>query len=350
MIEKLKKILEDFNKEYEPIDSMDKLEIVKKKYAGKDSPLNNVLRSMRESTPEIRKEAGGLANSIKEEIFEKLNSKISIFEHQELKNQLKNEKCDVSLPGVSVNQGSIHPLNLVIDEIMDIFSELGYEMIDGTEYEKDEYCFQKLNLPKGHPARDMQDTFYINETNVLRTHSTNMTARLLTEISKKPIIEQNIAAISYGNVYRRDDDDSTHSHQFMQIDGFALGEKINFCNLKWILEYMCKRLFTSETKIRMRPSYFPFTEPSVEVDVTCVNCAGQGCKICKFTGFIEILGSGMINPKVLELNGIDSEKRTGLAFGIGIERIAMLKYGIKNIRDFYENNVVFLKQFKFFGN
>ncbi|WP_338984650.1 phenylalanine--tRNA ligase subunit alpha [Spiroplasma endosymbiont of Diplazon laetatorius] len=348
MLKKINDILDGFNKRFETIKTKEELEMLKKEFAGKDSPLTEILKNLKTASPEERKEAGQKANEIKEVIFGKLNALSDKFENEELKKVLEAEKIDLTLSGVNLKMGTKHPLNLVIDEVSSIFTELGYEMVDGTEFETDEYCFQKLNMPIGHPARDMQDTLYIDEHTVLRTHATNMTARMLTEAAKTGNI--NMAAVSYGNVYRRDDDDATHSHQFMQMDVFAIGEKVSFANLKWVLEYMCKRLFSEDTVIRMRPSFFPFTEPSAEVDVRCINCSGEGCPICKYTGFIEILGSGMLAPEVIEANGLDPEKVTGLAFGVGIERLAMLKYGLKNIRDMYENDIRFLDQFKFFGD
>ncbi|WP_339033773.1 phenylalanine--tRNA ligase subunit alpha [Spiroplasma endosymbiont of Cantharis rufa] len=348
MLKKIDEILNSFNKQFNKIKTKEELEILKKEFAGKESPLIDILKNLKLASAEEKKEAGMKANEIKLLIFDKLNNLNEKFENEILKKTLQNEKIDLSLAGVNLKIGTKHPLNLVIDEVSSIFTELGYEMIDGTEFETDEYCFQKLNMPIGHPARDMQDTFYIDKHTVLRTHATNMTARMLTQASKTGNI--NMAAVSYGNVYRRDDDDATHSHQFMQMDVFAIGEKISFANLKWVLEYMCKRLFSEDTIIRMRPSFFPFTEPSAEVDVRCINCSGKGCTICKYTGFIEILGSGMLAPEVLESNGLDPEKVTGLAFGVGIERLAMLKYGLKNIRDLYENDIRFLDQFKFFGD
>lgn len=351
MIDKIKEIIKNFNDNIKNIKNNKQLEEIKKIYTGRNSPLNELAQKLREVSNEEKKQLGFEINEAKSLIFKKINDLNEQFIFFELKEQLEQEKIDLSLPGMNFKSGTKHPLNLVIEEISDIFKEIGYEMIAGTEYETDEFCFQKLNLPLNHPARDMQDTFYIDETSVLRTHCTNVTARMLTQLAKdKRLNKKNLAVISYGNVYRRDDDDATHSHQFMQIDGFAVGEKISFANLKWILEYMCKRLFSQEIKIRMRPSYFPFTEPSVEVDISCISCKNQGCNICKFTGWIEILGAGMIAPEVMELNGLDYKENSGLAFGIGVERVAMLKFGIKNIRDFYENDIRFLQQFKFFGN
>lgn len=349
MLDKLKKTNNEFEEKIKKIKSESDIEDLKKEFLGQNSVFAQIGQDLKTLDAVTKKELGKASNIFKSKVLDLLEKAAGEFKKIKINEQLRKEKVDLSVPGFNFSFFNKHPLNMVIDEIYSIFTELGYDLVDGTEFETDEYCFQKLNLPIGHPARDMQDTFYISKSSVLRTHSTNMTARLLTELSKKDEKNQQIAAISYGNVYRRDDDDATHSHQFMQIDGFAVGEKISFANLKWILQYMCRRLFGENTNIRMRPSFFPFTEPSVEVDITCVSCKGFGCNICKYTGFIEILGAGMISPKVLELNGINHDKKTGLAFGIGIERIAMLKFGIKNIRDFYENDVRFLEQFKFFG-
>ncbi|AUF83468.1 phenylalanine--tRNA ligase subunit alpha [Mesoplasma syrphidae] len=349
MINKLTIILNEFNDQLNSAKGLEELEEVKKQFSGKDSPLNDILKGMREASVEERQEIGKLANQVRVEITNKLNLRFEDFNRAVLNEKLKAEQIDVSLPGTNLDFGTKHPLNLVIEEISDIFTEIGFEMVDGTEVELDLFNFQNLNLPIGHPARDMQDTFYINDEVVMRTHCTNETARMFTQISKTNSKSKNLAAISYGNVYRRDDDDATHSHQFMQVDGFALGEKISFANLKWVLKYMCQRLFNESVNIRLRPSFFPFTEPSVEVDVSCFKCDGKGCALCKQSGWIEILGSGMINDQVMELNGLDPKTQSALAFGIGIERIAMLKFGINNIRNFYENNTKFLDQFKFYG-
>ncbi|ATZ18649.1 phenylalanyl-tRNA synthetase subunit alpha [Williamsoniiplasma somnilux] len=350
MIAKITLILKDFNDQLNKVNNVEQLEEIKQQFTGKSSPLNEILKMMKDADATTKQELGKAANEARAKIANKLNLKLDVFNREILNRKLLNDKIDVSKPGTDFSFGTKHPLNLVIEEISDIFTEIGYEMINGTEVELDLYNFQNLNLPLGHPARDMQDTFYINEETVMRTHCTNMTSRMLSKLAQEQSGEtKNLAAISYGNVYRRDDDDATHSHQFMQIDGFAVGPKISFANLKWVLKYMCKRLFNDSVNIRLRPSYFPFTEPSVEVDVSCFKCNGAGCALCKQSGWIEILGSGMINQQVLELNGLDPEKITGLAFGIGIERIAMLKFGVTNIRAFYENNVKFLDQFKFYG-
>ncbi|WP_338971373.1 phenylalanine--tRNA ligase subunit alpha [Spiroplasma endosymbiont of Panorpa germanica] len=350
MLDKLKELQEIFKNKITSSLTKDDVEELKKEFMGKNSPLNAILQDLRNVDAEVRQKAGKLANEIKTEIIESLNTLQEKFNQEELKTKLSAEKIDVSLPGLDFNFGSKHPLNLVIEELSQIFSELGFEMVDGTEFESDEYNFQRLNLPEGHPARDMQDTFYVNENQVLRTHCTNMSSRVLSELAKTGPDSKQHGSVSFGNVYRRDVDDATHSHQFMQIDAFLIGPKISFSNLKWILQYLCKRLFGEKVNIRMRPSYFPFTEPSAEVDLSCFKCEGKGCKLCKNSGWIEILGSGIFNESVLKLNGINPQKNTALAFGVGVERIAMLKYGISNIRDFYENDVRFLNQFHFFGN
>ncbi|KAF5275514.1 hypothetical protein FQR65_LT16612 [Abscondita terminalis] len=302
----LTSLLAEFEEKISKIKTLQELEKLKTEYIGKSSPLFEILTQMNKLDPKEKKEVGSLSNTLKEKMLLKINDLSEKFKREQELVLLSKEKEDITLPSVNFSVGTKHPLNLVIEEIMTIFTELGYEMLDG------------------HPARDMQDTFYVDQNTVLRTHCTNMTARILTDLSKNSIDKQNVAAISFGNVYRRDDDDATHSHQFMQMDAFALGDK---------------RLFGENTEIRMRPSFFPFTEPSCEVDVTCVSCKGKGCRICKFTGFIEILGSGMLHENVLTANGIDHTKKSALAFGVGIERIAMLKFGIKNIRDFYDNDI-----------
>ncbi|AXK51301.1 phenylalanine--tRNA ligase subunit alpha [Spiroplasma alleghenense] len=350
MIDQLKELQINFNDRIKNSSSRESVEELKKEFMGKNSPLNAILQQLRNVDAQTRQEAGKLANEIKNQILGEINALQDKFDQEDLKSQLSSEKMDVSLPGLEMSFGSKHPLNLVIEELSEIFSELGFEMVDGTEFEEDEYNFQRLNLPEGHPARDMQDTFYVNEKEVLRTHCTNMSSRVLSELALLSGDVKQHGSVSFGNVYRRDVDDATHSHQFMQIDAFLIGPKISFANLKWILQYLCKRLFGDNVNIRMRPSYFPFTEPSAEVDLSCFKCCGSGCKLCKNSGWIEILGSGMFNENVLKLNGINPQKNTALAFGVGVERIAMLKYGISNIRDFYENDIRFLNQFHFFGN
>ncbi|HHW37660.1 MAG TPA: phenylalanine--tRNA ligase subunit alpha [Bacillales bacterium] len=310
-------------------------------YLGKKGPITEVLRGMGKLSAEERPVIGQLANDVRAAIQEKLEEKQERFEKQEVEKKLVAEKVDVTLPGRPVRPGNHHPLTAVIEEIEDLFIGMGYQIAEGPEVEKDYYNFEALNLPKGHPARDMQDSFYITEEILLRTHTSPVQARTM----KKHEGRGPVKIICPGKVYRRDNDDATHSHQFMQIEGLVVNENIRMSDLKGTLEVFAKKMFGEDRKIRLRPSFFPFTEPSVEVDVSCM-CGGHGCSICKHTGWIEILGAGMVHPNVLEMAGFDSKKYTGFAFGMGPERIAMLKYGIDDIRHFYTNDIRFLKQFK----
>jgi phenylalanyl-tRNA synthetase alpha chain len=261
---------------------------------------------------------------------------------EQVKRQIEEETIDVTMPGKSFNIGTRHLLTQIIDDIEDVFIGMGYEVMEGPEIEIDEYNFEKLNLPKDHPARDMQDTFYIDETRLLRTHTSPVQVRTMLEKGGK----EPVKIICPGKVYRRDEDDATHSHQFMQIEGLVVDESTTMADLKGTLLVIAQTMFGKDRKIRMRPSYFPFTEPSVEVDVSCHNCNGKGCHICKQTGWIEVLGAGMVNNNVLEASGYDSQKYQGFAFGAGVERLAMLKYKINDIRLFYTNDLRFNKQFK----
>ena len=258
-----------------------------------------------------------------------------------IEKKLKAEAIDVTLPGVQLPIGGIHPLNQTIMDLEDLYIAMGYTIAEGPEIETDEFCFEKLNLPKGHPARDMQDTFYINPELLLRSQTSPVQVRTMLEKKGEPI-----KIVCPGKVYRRDADDATHSHQFMQFEGLVLGADITLADLKGALLEMAKKMFGEDRQIRLRPSFFPFTEPSVEVDVSCGLCGGKGCSVCKNTGWIEILGAGMVNDNVLRMCGYDPEKIQGFAFGIGIERITMLKYRIDDIRNFYINDVRFLNQFK----
>lgn len=310
-------------------------------YLGKKGPITEVLRGMGKLSAEERPIIGQLANDVRAAIQEKLEEKQERFEKQEVGKKLAAEKVDVTLPGRPVRIGNHHPLTAVIEEIEDLFIGMGYQIAEGPEVEKDYYNFEALNLPKGHPARDMQDSFYITEEILLRTHTSPVQARTMEKHEGRGPVK----IICPGKVYRRDNDDATHSHQFMQIEGLVVDENIRMSDLKGTLEVFAKKMFGEDRKIRLRPSFFPFTEPSVEVDVSCM-CGGYGCSICKQTGWIEILGAGMVHPNVLEMAGFDSKKYTGFAFGMGPERIAMLRYGIDDIRHFYTNDIRFLKQFK----
>ncbi|OCS93056.1 phenylalanine--tRNA ligase subunit alpha [Caryophanon latum] len=309
-------------------------------YLGKKGPITDLLKGMGKLSAEERPKMGALVNTVRESITEKLEAKKALLEEAAIAAQLEAESIDVSLPGRPVTVGNRHPLTRVIEEIEDLFIGMGYEIAEGPEVEKDYYNFEAMNLPKGHPARDMQDSFYITDETLLRTHTSPVQARMMEK--KKG---ENIRMICPGKVFRRDNDDATHSHQFMQIEGLVIEENVSMSDLKGTLDALAKKMFGAEREIRLRPSFFPFTEPSVEVDVSCHKCGGKGCNVCKSTGWIEILGAGMVHPNVLEMAGYDSKKVSGFAFGIGAERIAMLKYGVDDIRHFYTNDVRFLEQF-----
>ncbi len=281
---------------------------------------------------------GASINNSKSEILARYNKRAEEIKVEVMNKKLSDEKIDISFLSKSKKLGTLHPITLVKNEICEIFNSLGFATVEGPEIETDYYNFQLLNVPKDHPARDMQDTFYITDNFVLRTHTSPMQARVMQ--SQKPPIR----VIVPGKVYRSDDD-ATHSPIFHQIEGLAIDKNLSLSDLKGTLEAFASKLFNKDTKIRLRSSYFPFTEPSVEVDVSCAICHGDGCKLCKNTGWLEILGAGIVNPKVLEMSNIDPNEYTGFAFGLGIERIAMIKYQIPNIKMFYENDIKFLKQF-----
>ncbi len=314
----------------------------KSKYLGKKGSFSEVMKLMKDLPKEDKPRFGQVTNEAKQVILKYIDDQKTLIEEAIVNEQLKSETIDVTMPGKKFETGNIHLLTKVREEIEDLFIGMGYEVMEGPEIEIDEYNFEKLNLPKDHPARDMQDTFYITDETLLRTHTSPVQVRtMLDNIEKGPI-----KIICPGKVYRRDDDDATHSHQFMQIEGLVIDTNTSMSDLKGTLLETAKKLFGEKRKIRLRPSYFPFTEPSVEVDVSCHNCNGKGCNICKGTGWIEILGAGMVNDNVLEASGYDSKKYQGFAFGMGVERIAMLKYGINDIRLFYINDTRFNKQFK----
>ena len=319
-------------------DSFNSLNEIKAKFVGKNGEITALLKGMKDIPFESRASYGKNVNALKEEV-----SAIFVKKEQELKarereDRFKKEAVDITLPGKRFEVGGLHPLNIVRNKIIEAFSSLGFEVFEGPEIDSDYYCFQALNIPKDHPARDMQDTFYINDNILLRPHTSPGQVRTME--NKKPPIK----ILSPGRVYRADDD-ASHSPMFHQIEGLVVDKGVSLCDLKGLLDEFVKLIFDEDTKTRFRPSYFPFTEPSVEVDVTCCKCHGKGCGLCKNTGWIEILGAGVVNKKVLEMSGIDSEKYSGLAFGLGIERITMIKYGISDIRTLFESNVKFLEQF-----
>lgn len=321
--------------------NLNELNELRVKYLGKKGELTDIMKGMGKLSPEERPLMGQLVNEVRDALEQVLEQKKESLESAALQEQLKSERLDVTLPGRKLSKGNKHPLTQIIEQIEDIFIGLGFEIAEGPEMETDYYNFEALNLPKDHPARDMQDTFYITEDLLMRTHTSPNQARVM----EKKQGEVPVKIICPGRVYRRDDDDATHSHVFTQIEGLVIGKDIRMSDLKGILLAFSREMFGEDVSIRLRPSFFPFTEPSAEVDVTCAVCKGDGCRVCKDTGWLEILGSGMVHPKVLEMSGYDSEKYTGFAFGMGVERIAMLKYGIEDIRHFYNNDIRFLKQF-----
>ncbi|QQZ10652.1 phenylalanine--tRNA ligase subunit alpha [Heyndrickxia vini] len=341
MEQKLKDLQAEALAKIEQAEDLKSLNDVRVAYLGKKGPITEVLRGMGQLSAEERPKMGALANEVREVISKQIESKSEALEKAAVEKQLAEETIDVTLPGRPVKVGNHHPLTRVVEEIEDFFIGMGYTIAEGPEVEKDFYNFEALNLPKGHPARDMQDSFYITEDILLRTHTSPVQARTMEKHEGKGPVK----IICPGKVYRRDNDDATHSHQFMQIEGLVVDENITMGDLKGTLEVFAKKMFGDERQIRLRPSFFPFTEPSVEVDVSCFSCGGEGCNVCKKTGWIEMLGAGMVHPNVLQMAGFDSTKYTGFAFGIGAERIAMLKYGIDDIRHLYTNDTRFLKQF-----
>ncbi|WP_027340646.1 phenylalanine--tRNA ligase subunit alpha [Halonatronum saccharophilum] len=339
MEDKIKAIQEEAIAKIGSVSNLDDLEGVRVDYLGKKGDLTKILRGMGSLEPEMRPVIGGLVNKVKGEINKAISQKESQLKEAAKKERLKMETIDVTLPGNELKVGKKHPLTLVFDEIKDIFLGLGFTIAEGPEIETDYYNFEALNFPDNHPARDMQDTFYITENTLLRTHTSSVQIRTM-EGQEPPI-----RVIAPGRVYRSDDIDATHTPVFHQIEGLMVDKDISFANLKGVLIKLIKELFGDDREVRFRPSYFPFTEPSAEVDVSCAACDGDGCRVCSGTGWLEILGAGMVHPNVLEMSGVDSEEWSGFAFGMGVERIAMLKYGIDDIRLLYNNDLRFLKQF-----
>ncbi len=339
--EKIRIIKEQFEQDIIKINDLKELNDIRVKYLGKKSLINEMSKLLGSFNEEERKKVGESLNFLRNNINEKLESKKKELEEQEINEKLILEKIDISLPSTKMVVGNLHPMTKIINEIEELFVSLGYDVVEGPEIETAAYSFDFLNIPSNHPARDSQDTFYITEDILLRVQTSSAQVRtMLSKEEKEPI-----RIISPGKVYRRDDDDATHSHQFAQIEGLVVDKNISLAHLKGTLELFAKKIFGSDREIRFRPSYFPFTEPSLEVDVNCFNCDGKGCYICKQTGWIEILGAGMVHPNVLTKCGYNPKEWTGFAFGMGVERITMLKYGINDVRDLYTNDIRFLKQF-----
>ena len=340
MKDQIAKIKEDALKAIESVKDSQTLNEVRVKFLGKKGELTSVLRGMGALSAEERPKIGALVNVVRNEIEEKLQKAEKEFKKLEMNAKLQKEKIDITLPSTKIIRGSKHPVNRIIEEVEDLFVSMGYDVVEGPELETDEYCFERLNLPQGHPARDMQDSFYVSVEHLLRTQTSAVQARVMMANEEKAPIR----VICPGKTYRRDDD-ATHSHQFGQVEGLVIDKNISLADLKGTLEVFMKKMLGENTQLRFRPSYFPFTEPSYEVDVTCFKCGGKGCNLCKQTGWIELLGAGMVHPNVLKMNGYDPEKYTGFAFGTGLDRLAMFKYGITDMRYLYRNDVRFLKQF-----
>lgn len=339
MKEEIAKLKETSIEEIKRCDKQEELNNLKIKYLGKKGELTKILRTMGSLSPEERPAVGSLVNEIRDELNNLIEEKEKEFKKQELLRKLETENIDVTEPSKKNDIGSLHPITQTIQEVEEIFLGMGYEIADGPEVEKAIYNFDKLNTPPDHPARDIQDTFYITDDIVLRSQTSPVQARVME--NKKPPIK----IICPGAVYRSDSVDATHSPVFHQVEGLVVDKKISMTDLKGTLEMFAKKCLGENTKIRFRPHHFPFTEPSAEADVSCFVCGGKGCRVCKGEGWIELLGCGMIHPNVLRNCGIDPEEYSGFAFGFGVERIAMAKFGIDDMRLLFENDVRFLKQF-----
>lgn len=320
--------------------TLEEVQELKVKVLGKKGSLTAMLRQMGSLTPEERPVFGQIVNETRDRLEQAWNKKTKELEEQALLQRLESERIDITLPGIQLPQGHRHPLSQVIEEIEDIFLGMGFQIAEGPEIESDYYNFEALNLPKEHPAREMQDSFYISEEILLRTQTSPVQIRTMERLAPQLPVK----IIAPGKVYRKDDD-ATHSPMFHQVEGLLVDKGIRMSDLKGILLNFSRQMFGPGREIRLRPSFFPFTEPSAEVDVSCMLCGGSGCRICKGTGWIEILGSGMVHPKVLEAGGYNPKQVTGFAFGMGVERIAMLKYGIDDMRLLFDNDIRFLQQF-----
>ncbi len=338
--ENLARIGEELKKELDTADALQNLEALRVKVLGKKGSLTALLRGMAQLSPEDRPKAGQIINEAREKLTALLDEKQEELARREKEARLAQETIDVTEPRPLPLAGAEHPMNLVLSEVLDCFTSMGFSVVEGPEVELDLYNFELLNVPKNHPARDAQDTFYIDDNIVLRSQTSPVQAR--TMLTRKPPIR----IVCPGRVFRADEVDATHSPVFHQIEGLVVDRDVTMADLKGTLDAFAKRLYGQDIEVRFRPSFFPFTEPSAEVDLTCFNCHGKGCRVCKGTGWIEVLGCGMVNPKVLEMCGIDPGVYSGFAFGIGVERITMLRYGIRDMRLLYEGDLRFLKQFR----
>ena len=342
MKDKVNAIKKEYEEKISSITSVKILNDVRVEYLGKQGKITELSKMMRDVPNDQKKEFGMLVNEVRNFVTESLDTIKEELEKDALNKKLESEKIDITLPGTKVPSGSANILERIIEEVEDLLMSMGYDVVDGPEIEEDHYNFELLNIPKNHPARDAQDTFYVEDDKLLlRSQTSPVQARvMLANKGEKPI-----RMICPGKTYRRDDDDATHSHQFMQIEGLLIDKKVSLSDLKGTFDVIAKKLFGEDCKTRFRPSYYPFTEPSVETDISCFNCHGKGCPICKNTGWITVSGAGMVNPKVLEDCGYDPKKWQGFAFGFGAERLAMLKYGINDIRAFYNTDLRELKNF-----
>ena len=340
MQDQLKAIREHVIEELKTVQDSNALEQLRVRVLGKKGELTAILRGMGKVPAEERPAIGRIVNETREKLESAIDETAAALRAREKDFRLRREAIDVTLPGTERTAGSLHPMNIVLEDLLTIFTGMGFEAVEGPEIEYDRFNFELLNVPKNHPARDAQDTFYIDDNVVLRSQTSPVQARIMT--TRKPPIR----IISPGRVYRADEVDATHSPVFHQIEGLVIDENISIADLKGTLDTFAKRLYGMGVSTRFRPSFFPFTEPSAEVDLTCASCGGKGCRMCKGTGWIEVLGAGMVNPKVLDMCGIDSKKYSGFAFGMGIERLTILKYNVPDMRYLYENDLRFLKQFR----
>lgn len=341
MKEKIEALCKEIEEKVKSVSSVKELNDLKVEYMGKKGIITELQSGIKDAAD--KKEYGILVNQVRTTFNEEFDKKQKFLNELELNKKIESEKIDVTLPSKRIRKGSKHPMTRIEEELEDLFVSMGFDVYDGPEIETDENCFQKLNLPLGHPARDAQDTFYLEgeyEKYLLRSQTSTGQVRVMeANVDKGPI-----RVVCPGKVYRRDDD-ATHSHQFMQMEGLVIDENISMADLKGTLEAFCKKLLGEKTDVRFRPSFFPFTEPSVEVDATCFKCGGKGCQLCKNTGWIEVLGAGMVHPNVLKMSGYDPEKYQGFAFGTGLDRFAMFRFGITDIRTIYGNDIRFLNQF-----
>ena len=340
MENKLREIRERVLNELSEAKATSRLEQIRVNVLGKKGELTGLLRGMGQLPAEERPKMGQLVNDVRKALEEALEQRSAELKEREKQARLEAEAVDVTLPGPTRSASSLHPMNIALNKMIDIFVGMGYEVVEGPEVEYDHYNFELLNIPKNHPARDAQDTFYVDDNIVLRTHTSPVQARIMT--TRKPPIR----IICPGRVYRADEADATHSPVFHQMEGLVIDENITMGDLKGTLDEFARQMYGEGISTRFRPSFFPFTEPSAEVDLTCASCRGAGCRMCKGTGWIEVLGAGMVNPHVLEMCGIDPQKYSGFAFGMGVERISLLKYNIPNLRYLYENDLRFLTQYR----